>query len=393
MSLFILEHRKLWRKLSVKLSVLLCFVYIVIFGSVLSYQWFTFGSSDDYTSAFGNNFDGYAVIKESQSYSERFGGELTDESLQQMVREYQRLDDAGQEEELEKTDWSIINSWLTTLWPELSNTNSYELMIGYVNPEKLTGLYERRQQAIDVFLENSGQVGAEREYLLQMEEQVKKPFAYEWTNGWSQLLGSMTADFGTVMALFIAIVLSGLFAGEWHDNGWQKIGMAKVCTGFCFAIELFTLLATGMVLSQLFFMGTAGHDMPIQNIKMLSIAPITMLQAELYQYAFALLGSLGFAGVVMLISASVKSNVLALIASLAAVYGPMMVVEYLPYGLQKALDLLPLVGSSTDIFRTNTFNIFGKIIWSPYLLISVPFCIGMIAIPFALKKWAKRLRA
>ena len=362
MSLFILEHRKLWRKLSVKLSVLLCFVYIVIFGSVLSYQWFTFGSSDDYTSAFGNNFDGYAVIKESQSYSERFGGELTDESLQQMVREYQRLDDAGQEEELEKTDWSIINSWLTTLWPELSNTNSYELMIGYVNPEKLTGLYERRQQAIDVFLENSGQVGAEREYLLQMEEQVKKPFAYEWTNGWSQLLGSMTADLGTVMALFIAIVLSGLFAGEWHDNtkplllttrnGWQKIGMAKVCTGFCFAIELFTLLATGMVLSQLFFMGTAGHDMPIQNIKMLSIAPITMLQAELYQYAFALLGSLGFAGVVMLISASVKSNVLALIASLAAVYGPMMVVEYLPYGLQKALDLLPLVGSSTDIFRT-----------------------------------------
>ncbi len=214
MSLFILEHKKLWRKLSVKLSVLLCFVYIVIFGSVLSYQWFTFGSSDDYTSAFGNNFDGYAVIKESQSYSERFGGELTDESLQQMVREYQRLDDAGQEEELEKTDWSIINSWLTTLWPELSNTNSYELMIGYVNPEKLTGLYERRQQAIDVFLENSGQVGAERECLLQMEEQVKKPFAYEWTNGWSQLLGSMTADFGTVMALFIAIVLSGLFAGE-----------------------------------------------------------------------------------------------------------------------------------------------------------------------------------
>lgn len=403
MSLFILEHKKLWRKLSVKLSVLLCFVYIVIFGSVLSYQWFTFGSSDDYTSAFGNNFDGYAVIKESQSYSERFGGELTDESLPQMVREYQRLDNAGQEEELEKTDWSIISSWLTTLWPELSNTNSYELMIGYVNPEKLTGLYERRQQAIDVFLENSGQVGAEREYLLQMEEQVKKPFAYEWTNGWSQLLGSMTADLGTVMALFIAIVLSGLFAGEWHDNtkplllttrnGWQKIGMAKVCTGFCFAIELFTLLATGTVLSQLFFMGTAGHDMPIQNIKMLSIAPITMLQAELYQYAFALLGSLGFAGVVMLISASVKSNVLALIASLAAVYGPMMVVEYLPYGLQKALDLLPLVGSSTDIFRTNTFNIFGKIIWSPYLLISVPFCIGMIAIPFALKKWAKRLRA
>ena len=40
--------------------------YCVIFGSILSFQWFSFGSSDDYTSAFGNNFDGYTVIKDSQ---------------------------------------------------------------------------------------------------------------------------------------------------------------------------------------------------------------------------------------------------------------------------------------------------------------------------------------
>ena len=54
MELFLLEHKKLWRKMSTKISVFLCFIYIVIFGSVLSFQWFSFGSSDDYTSAFGN---------------------------------------------------------------------------------------------------------------------------------------------------------------------------------------------------------------------------------------------------------------------------------------------------------------------------------------------------
>ena len=58
MELFWLEHKKLWRKKIVKICVLLCFVYCVIFGSILSFQWFCFGSSDDYTSAFGNNFDG-----------------------------------------------------------------------------------------------------------------------------------------------------------------------------------------------------------------------------------------------------------------------------------------------------------------------------------------------
>lgn len=265
MDLFMLEHKKLWRRFSVKLCVFLCFLYVVVFGGILSYQWFTFGSSDDYTSAFGNNFDGYTVIRESQAFSERFGGTLTDESLQQMVLEYQRLDAAGREDELERTDWSIINSWLTSLWPELRDPNRYELMISYVDAGKLTGLYERRQQAIEDFLENNGQVGNEREYLLQMEADVQKPFSYQWTNGWSQILGSMTADLGIVMALFIAIVLSSIFAGEWHDNtkplllttrnGWLKIGVAKMMTGFLFSIELFALLAVGMILSQLFFMG------------------------------------------------------------------------------------------------------------------------------------------
>ena len=79
--------------------------------------------------------------------------------------------------------------------------------------------------------------------------------------------------------------------------------------------------------------------------------------------------------------------------SLAVVYGPMMIAEYLPYGMQKALDLIPLVGSSTDICRTNTFRIFGKLIWSPYLLITIPVLIGILCMPFAIKNWSRRMKA
>ena len=174
MELFLLEHKKLWRKRIVKICVLLCFIYTVIFGSILSFQWFGFGSSDDYTSAFGNNFDGYGMIRESQEYALTFGEELTDETLQQLVRDYQQLEAAGMEKELEKTDWRIINSWLGTLYPELRETGTYQTMISYVNTDKLTGFYERRQQAVEDFLENSGQVGAEKECLLHMEQDVEK---------------------------------------------------------------------------------------------------------------------------------------------------------------------------------------------------------------------------
>ncbi|MBE5852227.1 MAG: ABC transporter permease [Lachnospiraceae bacterium] len=403
MELFLLEHKKLWRKQMVKICVLLCFVYVVIFGSILSFQWFTFGSSDDYTSAFGNNFDGYGMIKDSQEYALAFGEELTDETLQQLVREYQRMEAEGLELELERMDWKIINSWLSMLYPELHDPSTYRTMISYVNPDKLTGFYERREQAIDDFLENSGQVGVEKKYLLNMEQKVETPFQYEWVEGWSQLLGSIVADLGIVMALFLAITLSPLFAGEWHDNtsslvlttknGWGKVAFAKILTGLAFTVEFFVILVIPSIISQMLFIGTSGWDMSIQNIKPLAIAPMNMLQAEIYEYAFVLLGAIGFAGIVMFISATVKSNVLALLFSLAVVYGPMMVAEYLPYELQKALDLLPLVGSSTDIFRTNTFNILGKYVWSPYLLITIPVLLGICCMPIATKNWSRRLKA
>ncbi|MCH5271798.1 MAG: ABC transporter permease [Lachnospiraceae bacterium] len=402
MELFWLEHKKLWRKTSVKISVLLCFTYTVIFGWILSFQWFSFGSSNDYTSAFGNNFDGYSVIRDSQEYSLLFGEELTDETLQQLVRDYQRMSAIEMKDELQRTDRPIIDSWLRTLWPELEDAEIYQTMISYVDPEKLTGFYERRQRVIEEFLEINNQVGNEREYLLQMNEKVNIPLQYNWVEGWSQLLGGMIADLGTVMALFLAIALAPLFAGEWHDNtnslvlttknGWEKIACAKVLCGLSFTVELFLMLAVGGIVSQIFFMGVTGWDIPIQTIKLIAIAPMNMLQAEIYEYVFALLGAIGFAGIVMLISAAVKNNVLALLLSFAVVYGPMMITEYLPYKIQKAMDLIPLVGSSTDIFRTNTFHIFGKIIWSPYLLITVPVLIGIVCIPFAIKRWSRRLK-
>lgn len=402
MELFLLEHKKLWRRMSTKICVLLCFIYVVVFGGVLSYQWFTFGSSGGQDTTFSNNFDGYEMIRTRQEYSYAFGGELTDETLQQLVRDYQRMAAAGLNEEMDKTDEHRVNSWINSLYPELRNPDVYQTMMRYVEPEKLTGFYERRQGVIERFLEANGQTGEEREYLLHMNSSVKEPFRYEWSEGWTLVLASVVNDTGFVMALFLAITLSAMFAGEWHDNtnslmlttknGWQETARAKICTGLVFAIELFTLLMGSSVVVQIFFLGTTGWDMPIQNIKLIAVASMNMLQAEIYGYAFTLLGAIGYAGIVMLISAAVKNNFIALLLSLAVVYLPPFIAQYLPYCLQKALDLLPLVGSPEDVFRTNTFCIFGKYIWSPYLLITVPVMIGILCLPFTARRWAKRLK-
>ena len=42
------------------------------------------------------------MIRESQEYGKIFGEDLTDESLRQLVRDYQQMEAAGMEKELEK---------------------------------------------------------------------------------------------------------------------------------------------------------------------------------------------------------------------------------------------------------------------------------------------------
>ena len=72
MELLRLEHKKIWHRKSVLIGVLLCFLYVIIFGNLFSYQWFTFGSVDDFTSSFGNRFDGYSNIRKKQEYAKQW---------------------------------------------------------------------------------------------------------------------------------------------------------------------------------------------------------------------------------------------------------------------------------------------------------------------------------
>lgn len=414
MELFRLEHKKLWRKNSTRICVLLCLLYCVGVGSFLVYQWTIYGSAKGNYG--GRNFDGYENIRSCQDYFRKYEV-LTDETLQEWVRDFKNLYAQLEEdrkmygkENLEtvhkvgNSDLHTVNGWLRTLYPELERPDmlGVTVMSDYVETEKLIGLYERRDKAVDTFLEINNQTGAERDYLLRINEKVQEPFSWKWTEGWSNILGNTVSGLGMVMALFLAVVLSALFAGEWHDNtsplllttknGWKKLAVAKIQTGIAFTLELFTMVAVGTIVLQLVFLGTEGWDMPIQMVKMIAIAPMNMLQAEIYEFAFTLLGAIGYAGVVMLFSAFCKNHVAALLFSLAAAYGPMTIHNRVPVFMEKVFDLLPLVGSGADVFRTNTFHFFGHYIWSPYLLIWVPFVIGVLCLFPAVRGWARRMR-
>lgn len=402
MELLKLEHKKLWRRKSVQIGVLLCFLYIVIFGGLLSYQWFQFGSPEDFTSSFGNNFDGYTNIREKQEYAKQWEGDLTEETLQAMVEDYQERVQTEDISAYEMTDWISLNSLVQTLWPELEEADNPYIMLNYIDPSQLTDLEEQREKAVNNFLEINGQTGAEGEYFLSMNANIDMPLKYRWTEGWSFVTADFISGCGVVFAIFLAVAIAPIFCGEWHNNtralitttkyGWNKIAIIKVLVSLIFALELYSIITVSSILLQIIFLGTEGGDLPIQCIKILAVAPWTVLQAEIYEYGYLLLAALGYTGIVLLCSALAKTNYVSLIISLAIVFVPMAISQFLPLWGQKVLDLIPFVGSSTDIFRTNAYHLFGHIIWSPYLLITVPMILGLICLPFAVRSWAKRAK-
>lgn len=396
MDLFKAEHKKLWSKISVKISVVLCFAYLIIFGNIFQYQWFAFGSSGDGTTLFENHFDGYENIRKHQEYAGKYGSILNDESLSRMVLDYQ-------ESSVELSDWRTLDTWLQTLYPELKRSDMYQKsLVEYVDVTELTGLYENRQKVINDLIASSGASEKEKEYLISMNDKVDTPFQYAWTEGWMFLLQNQQY-YGIMFAIVLVISLSPLFSGEWHGrtgamilsmkNGWKEDAIAKEMVGFAFTLELFLIISIPSVIVQLILFGTSGWNMPIQNISMAAIAPMNMLQAEIYEYFHALLGIIGFAGVIMLISSILKNEMGSLLVGFAILFVPIVISKYLPYEIRLFSELFPLVDDFSVIFRTDCLNIFGKIIWMPYLQLLIPPLFGIVCIPATIKLWSKRMRA
>jgi ABC-type transport system involved in multi-copper enzyme maturation permease subunit len=318
-----------------------------------------------------------------------------------MVHEYQLAEASDDVLVQEHTDVEIINSWLQILYPELRDTGTYQTMISYVDPVILTDFYDRRDRAVLQYLEQN-RPDADKDFLLQMEQGISEPFRYQWATGWGLILNSAISDMGMIMAIFLAIVLSSLFAGEWQNrtsplmltarNGWRQIACAKILTGIAFITEIFTLLFAGNLAIQLIYMGTDGWDIPIQTINILAIAPFHMLQAEIYEYTFVFLCAIGYGCIVMCISAFAKNNITALICSLAIIFVPLAIMGNLPLTVQKLLQLIPFVGSGKDIFGTKIYHVMGMQIWSPWVLIIVPIMMGMACLPVAIRRWSRRMK-
>ena len=91
----------------------------------------------------------------------------------------------------------------------------------------------------------------------------------------------------------------------------------------------------------------------------------------------------------MLISSLSKNERFAMIGGFALLVLPTIISDYLPYRSQLMVSLFPLAGDAGDIFRMYTLNVFGKIIWLPYLELVTPLLFAIICVPISVKMWSR----
>lgn len=312
MSLFWQEHKKLWRSGLTRLAV--CGMMLLMLGlQVWTMQCVSFGTMRADGS---HKIDGYTNIRKSRQYAGQWQT-LTDETAQDMVRTYQQILAENPEFDGALADFGFLQGTLVSfLWPEVEDqTQPYPtLTIYYADPARLTGLYERREEKLEYYLENQFSDPADRQFFLDMDSQVDKPMAYGWAAGWSVILGNGIGGFGQmVLPVVLALALTSVFAGEKRRgmdtlqvsslHGKARLAGAKLLSGLAFAVEIFAMFAAVMVAVQAVWLGFEGWNLPIQLIKMLATAPMNMLQAECYELAYLFCSVLGFAGAALLMSA------------------------------------------------------------------------------------------
>ena len=152
MSLFWQEHKKLWRSGLTRLAVF-GMLLLTLGLQVWAMQCINFGTMRADGS---HQIDGYTNIRKNQQYAAQWQT-LTDENVQDMVRTYQQILAENPEFDGALADFSFLQGTLVSfLWPEVEDQNQTypTLTIYYVDPARLTGLYERREEKLEYYLEN-----------------------------------------------------------------------------------------------------------------------------------------------------------------------------------------------------------------------------------------------
>lgn len=191
--------------------------------------------------------------------------------------------------------------------------------------------YEARKAAVSKQWKDAGLTGTERAYWQKKEEQLKKPFTYQYAQGYDYLI-SMSGIYRVCMLVtfLIAICMSALFTEEHNRKtdqlilcsklGRKQVYAAKTLSGSLFAIVVTTLLFLVSLVFAFVIYGTDGFSAAIQLHTGAYSGTVTVGQTMLIMAGILLLSSVLLSIFTMVLSEVLGSNLAGMSAAIVVMF-------------------------------------------------------------------------
>lgn len=386
------EYRKIFKRRSNIITLLLA-VFVTAFSSAgpLMGNYYIKGEISE------SNYDS---MKKDREYIRSLSGrEIGSEILSESIEAYSRIPptDGRYTDTKEYQQYARPYSEVYYMIRKSYNINDLK-EIKLLTGEDAENFYNIRQSTVERSIEETTMTPAEKAESVKISRQVKTPFIYSYTGGYTRFFSQMYTT--TILICFIcSICISPLFAGEYTDKtdslilsskyGKNKVIYAKLITGISFSILLSILLTIVSYVTTMSFFGWEGGNAPIQFFLPLSIRPFTMMQVALLYCALILFGNILSAALTMLLSAKLKSPFTVIVIMTAITVFPMFInLSEDVLWIYHSFNLIPVnmfsVHNITDKF---SIGLFGLTVQPYEMILAFAVVSSMALLPFTYKNF------
>ena len=350
---------------------------------------------------------GMAGIAYEKEQYENLSVPLTDEYIEETIREYQRLfenpDNVGYDG---NEKFLVGDAYWSFVAPRTKLLNT--IAGNYDNPGENTGYNklpdmdmsggaafdQTRDEKIDALLNTSsrGLSEPQKDYWRNRSNEVDTPLQYGYYEGWEIIMSSFELLMFALLA--VCIVLAPVFAGEYQAGtdavilagkyGKTKLITAKIRSSFLFGLLAFTLHIVVAFGIPLMAFGTDGWNLPLQIANTTIPYPFTFLQAALINLAVIYLVLLAMIGLTILLSAKLKSPYLVLLVLVPVLFIPLFLSPNGTNGLYNlTLFLLPYRATMPEVGKYISYQ-FGGLVLDAFSMRAILYAVlTILAIPFA----------
>ncbi|MEG2304612.1 MAG: hypothetical protein RSC17_04175, partial [Lachnospiraceae bacterium] len=318
------EYKKIFVRKSVLIAVLLALI-----ATIFSVFTLVMGINPN------TGISNYKEMLIDKEYSLAFSGTPLDKRLiLKASKAYQTIPDGvypySDSVEYEKyaRPYNSVYTLIDSTYAECGNgfdTNDLQ----EISEEDANSFYEKRINQYRINLENNSNfTKGNVDRIIEADNQIKKPFIMEYTDGYERFFSFSTTNAFIVMFL-IAFILSPMFVNEYSQrtdsliltskNGKTSQIYAKIFTGVSFSIAISTFfLLIGYFLCMCVY-GFDGANSPIQLHIPLLTYNFTMIEVAMILFATTIFGGFLMTAICFYLSSAMNNSIVVLAVSVTVV--------------------------------------------------------------------------